>query len=85
MKSFTRPNTGRMLQRGYQAGVLWRVFEQNSLIPSYLLLDATAFYDQGLACPYSSALLCAILGILLFGYGMDHVLMPNRASSHFVP
>jgi acyl-CoA dehydrogenase len=46
----------RMLQNGYQAGVLWRTFEQNSLIPSYLLLYATAFYDPGLACPYTVSL-----------------------------
>jgi hypothetical protein len=27
----------RMLKREYRADVLWRVFEQNSLIPAYLL------------------------------------------------
>jgi acyl-CoA dehydrogenase len=46
----------RMLKHGYRTGVLWRVFEQNSLIPSYLLLYATAFYDPGLACPYTVSL-----------------------------
>jgi len=50
------PDYWRMLHRGYQAGVLWRAFEQNSLIPSYLLLYATAFYDSGLACPYTVSL-----------------------------
>jgi alkylation response protein AidB-like acyl-CoA dehydrogenase len=46
----------RMLKHGYRSGVLWRVFEQNSLIPAYLLLYATGFYDPGLACPYTVSL-----------------------------
>lgn len=50
------PEYWRMVQRGYQAGVLWRAFEQNSLVPSYLLLYATAFFDAGLACPYTVSL-----------------------------
>jgi hypothetical protein len=33
----------RMLKREYRADVLWRVFEQNSLIPAYLLLYVTGF------------------------------------------
>ncbi len=50
------PEYWRMLKHGYRAGVLWRVFEQNSLIPAYLLLYATGFYDAGLACPYTVSL-----------------------------
>jgi acyl-CoA dehydrogenase len=50
------PEYWRMLKHGYRAGILWRVFEQNSLIPSYLLLYTTAFYDPGLACPYTVSL-----------------------------
>jgi acyl-CoA dehydrogenase len=50
------PEYWRMLKHGYRTGVLWRAFEQNSLIPSYLLLYATAFYDPGLACPYTVSL-----------------------------
>jgi alkylation response protein AidB-like acyl-CoA dehydrogenase len=50
------PDYWRMLKHGYNAGVLWRVFEQNSLIPAYLLLYATGFYDAGLACPYTVSL-----------------------------
>jgi alkylation response protein AidB-like acyl-CoA dehydrogenase len=66
------PEYWRMLKNGYRAGVLWRVFErnfernsernsegnsaQNSLIPAYLLLYATGFYDPGLACPYTVSL-----------------------------
>jgi acyl-CoA dehydrogenase len=50
------PEYWRMLKHGYRTGVLWRVFEQNSLIPAYLLLYATGFYDPGLACPYTVSL-----------------------------
>lgn len=50
------PEYWRMLKHGYRAGVLWRAFEENSLVPSYLLLYATAFYDAGLACPYTVSL-----------------------------
>jgi acyl-CoA dehydrogenase len=50
------PEYWRMLKHGYQAGVLWRAFEQNSLLPAYLLLYATGFYDPGLACPYTVSL-----------------------------
>ena len=50
------PEYWRMLKHGYRAGVLWRVFEQKSLLPAYLLLYATGFYDPGLACPYTVSL-----------------------------
>ena len=50
------PEYWRMLKQGYRTGVLWRVFEQNSLLPAYLLLYATGFYDPGLACPYTVSL-----------------------------
>jgi alkylation response protein AidB-like acyl-CoA dehydrogenase len=50
------PEYWRMLKHGYRAGMLWRVFEQNSLVPAYLLLYATGFYDPGLACPYTVSL-----------------------------
>lgn len=50
------PEYWRMLKHGYRAGVLWRAFEQNSLMPAYLLLYATGFYDPGLACPYTVSL-----------------------------
>ena len=53
---FYPPEYWRMLKHGYQAGVLWRVFEQKSLLPAYLLLYATGFYDPGLACPYTVSL-----------------------------
>jgi acyl-CoA dehydrogenase len=53
---FHSPDYWRMLKHGYRAGVLWRALEQNSLIPSYQILYATAFYDAGLACPYTVSL-----------------------------
>jgi acyl-CoA dehydrogenase len=33
-----------------------RVFEQDSVIPAYLLIYVTGFYDPGLACPYTVSL-----------------------------
>jgi len=54
------PEYWRMLKHGYRTGVLWRVFEQKSLIPAYLLLYATGFYDPGLACPYTVSLSTAV-------------------------
>jgi acyl-CoA dehydrogenase len=50
------PEYWHMLRHGYREGVLWRVFEQNSLIPAYLLIYVTGFYDPGLACPYTVSL-----------------------------
>jgi len=50
------PEYWRMVKHGYRAGVVWRAFEQDSLVPSYLLLYATGFYDPGLACPYTVSL-----------------------------
>lgn len=46
------PEYWKMLRRGYQAGVVWRAFEEKSLIPAYLLGYVTAFHDTGLYCPY---------------------------------
>jgi len=54
------PEYWRMLKRGYRAGMLWRGFDHNSepssLLPAYLLLYVTGFYDPGLACPYTVSL-----------------------------
>lgn len=46
------PEYWKMLRKGYQAGVVWRAFEEKSLIPAYLLGYVTAFHDTGLYCPY---------------------------------
>ena len=64
------PEYWRMLKHGYRNGVLWRVFEQNSLIPAYLLLYATGFYDPGLACPYTVSLSTAAP---LYKYGEPEI------------
>jgi len=54
------PEYWRMLKNGYRAGMLWRAFGENSepksLLPVYLLLYVTGYYDPGLACPYTVSL-----------------------------
>jgi acyl-CoA dehydrogenase len=47
------PEYCRMLQMGYRTGVLWRAFEEKSLLPGFLWIYVTSFYDPGLACPYT--------------------------------
>ncbi|HHB89981.1 MAG TPA: acyl-CoA dehydrogenase [Anaerolineae bacterium] len=54
------PDYDRMLKQGYRAGHVWRVFEENSLLPFYLLGYVTSFYDPGLYCPYTVSLGTAI-------------------------
>lgn len=50
----------RMLKQGYRSGVLWRAFRDQSLLPSFLLLYLTSFYDCGLTCPYTVSLSTAL-------------------------
>ena len=47
------PEYWTMLKRGYQAGAIWRAFEDKSLLPSYLIGYVTTFFDPGLYCPYT--------------------------------
>ncbi len=54
------PEYWKMLKKGYQAGVVWRTFEAQSLIPSYLVGYLAAFYDTGLYCPYIVSLSTAV-------------------------
>ena len=54
------PDYWRMLKQGYKAGVLWRAFEQDSLLPAFLFIYATSFYDSGLSCPYTVSLSTAL-------------------------
>lgn len=54
------PDYRRMLIKGYQMGAVWRAFEGNSLVPSYLLGYVTSFYDPGLYCPYTVSLSTAV-------------------------
>ena len=54
------PEYWRMLRAGYRSGVVWRAFEENSLLPAYLWIYATSFYDPGLSCPYTVSLATAV-------------------------
>ncbi len=54
------PEYWAMLRKGYESGVVWRAFEDHSLLPAYLFLAVTAFYDPGLACPYTVSLSTAV-------------------------
>jgi alkylation response protein AidB-like acyl-CoA dehydrogenase len=54
------PEYWGMLKRGYCSGVLWRAFKDQSLLPSFLLIYLTSFYDCGLSCPYTVSLSTAL-------------------------
>ena len=45
------PEYWRALRKGYQAGVVWRAFEEESLLTCALLDYITCYYDPGLTCP----------------------------------
>ena len=62
----------KMVQRGYEEGILWRVFEEKSLFSSYLLGYVASFYDPGLYCPYTVSLSTVVP---LEKYGTDSVTM----------
>lgn len=53
------PDYWRMLRQGYRAGVIWRAFDEKSLIPAYEWIYTTAFFDPGLSCPYTVSLATA--------------------------
>jgi acyl-CoA dehydrogenase len=50
-----------MLRKGYRSGVVWRALEENSLIPTYLLMYTISFYDPGVCCPYTVSLGTAVV------------------------
>ncbi|MCS7197364.1 MAG: acyl-CoA dehydrogenase family protein [Candidatus Bipolaricaulota bacterium] len=54
------PEYWTLLKHGYQTGIIWRAFEEQSLISSYLLGYVTSFYDPGLYCPYTVSLSTAV-------------------------
>lgn len=54
------PEYSKMLRHGYRSGLIWRVFEENSLFPAGLGIYLTSFYDPGLACPYTVSLGTAV-------------------------
>lgn len=54
------PEYWRSLRQGYKAGVVWRAFEDQSLLACALLDYITCFYDPGLTCPYVISLATAV-------------------------
>jgi alkylation response protein AidB-like acyl-CoA dehydrogenase len=54
------PDYWTILRKGYETGVVWRAFEEQSLLPHYLLGYVTAFFDPGLYCPYTVSLATAV-------------------------
>lgn len=54
------PEYWKMLWHGYRSGLIWRVFEENSISPAGLGIYVTSFYDPGLACPYTVSLGTAV-------------------------
>ena len=54
------PEYWRCLRKGYQAGVVWRAFEEQSLLTCALLDYITCYYDPGLTCPYVISLATAV-------------------------
>lgn len=60
------PDYRRMLTKGYQTGLIWRVVEEKTLLPAGLGIYLTSFYDPGLACPYTVSL-GTLLPLLKYG------------------
>jgi alkylation response protein AidB-like acyl-CoA dehydrogenase len=54
------PEYREMLLRGYRAGVVWRAFDEASLLTPYLLGYVTSFYDPGVYCPHIVSLSTAV-------------------------
>ncbi|RMF80319.1 MAG: acyl-CoA dehydrogenase [Chloroflexi bacterium] len=54
------PEYWSMLYAGYEAGVVWRAFAEDSLIPALLFDYIAAFYDIGVVCPYTVSLATAL-------------------------
>ena len=50
----------KMLKRGYEAGVIWRPFADNSPRMHYLIDYVTCFFDAGLGCPYIVSMSTAV-------------------------
>jgi acyl-CoA dehydrogenase len=64
------PEYRTMLLRGYTAGVIWRILDEQSLWSSYQFGYITSFFDPGLYCPYTVSMSTAVP---LFKYGADDV------------
>ena len=50
------PEYWKTLKHGYQTGLVWRVFEEKTVLPAGLGIYVTSFFDPGLACPYTVSL-----------------------------
>lgn len=68
-----------ILHRGYRSGVIWRAFEEHSLLPTYALMYTISFYDPGVCCPYTVSLGTAVP---LAKYGSPEV--QQRFLSHLL-
>jgi alkylation response protein AidB-like acyl-CoA dehydrogenase len=64
------PEYWALLQRGYQAGVVWRVFAERTVLPFCRLGHVTSFFDPGLFCPFTVSLATAVV---LDKYGAPEV------------
>lgn len=71
------PDYWRMLRQGYKAGVLWRAFEHDSLLPAFLFIYLTSFYDSGLSCPYTVSLSTALPLAKYGDAGVKEQFLPN--------
>jgi alkylation response protein AidB-like acyl-CoA dehydrogenase len=76
------PDYWRMLKRGYAEGVLWRAFEQDSLLPAYRLLYLVSFFDPGLACPYTVSLSTAVPLAKYGDAALRNRFLPNLLRRH---
>lgn len=54
------PEYWRMLRKGYQEGLIWRAFDEDSLLPFFELLYIVSYFDPGLACPYTVSMSTAV-------------------------
>jgi len=54
------PEYYSMLRRGYRAGIVWRAFEQQSILPTCLLNYIISFSEPGICCPYAVSLGTAV-------------------------
>ncbi|HET8923044.1 MAG TPA: acyl-CoA dehydrogenase family protein [Candidatus Acidoferrum sp.] len=54
------PEYQTILRRGYRSGVVWRALEEQSLLPTYLLIHTISFFDPGVCCPYTVSLGTAV-------------------------
>lgn len=72
----------KILRKGYDSGIIWRVFEEKSLMPFFTMGYVCCYYDTGLFCPYTVSMSTAGP---LFKYGNDlikkNMLAPMLAKS----